>query len=199
MTAPRRACSRRIESRLSTIASCFHPQGIHIYPEIAQLGAASRSAACKAVSSALRNRDLSLLICGAGPREMAPISRRCCAISRPASALPIFASVHCFPIGETTRAPFLRQRDASGISEVTHTSAAPMRAAIQSSAASAVSPTRTMLTFDIPAGRIGREPLETTNTLTLKACRHAVDLLSHRARITIDVNVSLPTSSNVPR
>ena len=27
----------------------------------------------------------------------------------------------CFPIGEPTRAPFLRQRDASGMSEVTHT------------------------------------------------------------------------------
>jgi len=28
--------------------------------------------------------------------------------SRPASALPIFASVQCFPVRETTRAPFLR-------------------------------------------------------------------------------------------
>jgi hypothetical protein len=35
---------------------------------------------------------------------------------------------------------------------------APTRSAIQSSAASAVSSTRTMLTFDIPGGRIGREP-----------------------------------------
>jgi hypothetical protein len=64
-------------------------------------------------------------------------------MSRPASAFPIFASVHCFPVEETTRAPFLRQRDASGISEVTHTSAAPMRSAIQvfqyRSAADAVS------------------------------------------------------------
>jgi hypothetical protein len=69
---------------------------------------------------------------------------------------------------ETTRAPFLRQREANGISEVTHTSVGPTRSAIQSSAASAVSSTRTMLTLGIPGGRIGREPLETTKTLTLR-------------------------------
>ena len=86
----------------------------------------------------------------------------------PASAFPIFAAVHCFPVGETTRAPLLRQRDASGISEVTDTSVAPTRSAIQSSAASAVSPTRTMVTFDAPGDRIGREPFETTKTLTLR-------------------------------
>jgi len=84
----------------------------------------------------------------------------------PASASPIFASVQCFPVGETTRAPFLRQRDARGMSEVTHTSVTPMRSAIQSSAASALSPTRTILTFDVPGGRIGSEPLETTKTLS---------------------------------
>jgi hypothetical protein len=111
------------------------------------------------------------------------------AISRPVSAFPIFASVHCFPVGETTRPPFLRQRDASGMSEVTHTSVAPMRSAIQSSAASALSPTRTMLTFDVPGGRIGREPLETTRTLSPKARCHAVDLVAHWACITIDIDV----------
>jgi len=84
------------------------------------------------------------------------------ATSRPTSALPIFACVHCLPVGEITRAPFLRQRDASGISEVTHTSTAEMCSAIQSSAASAASPTRTMRTFEVPGGLIGREPLETT-------------------------------------
>ena len=42
------------------------------------------------------------------------------------------------------------------MSEVMHTSVGPMRSAIQSSAASALSPTRTMLTFDMPGGRIGR-------------------------------------------
>ena len=84
--------------------------------------------------------------------------------------------------------PFLRQREASGISEVTHTSVAPMCSAIQSS--SALSPTRTMLTFDAPGGRIGREPLETTKTLTLRRAANAVDLLAHRTRISIDVNVS---------
>ena len=61
---------------------------------------------------------------------------------------------------------FLRQRAASGISEVTHTSAAEMFSAIQSSAASALSSTRTILTFEVPGGRIGREPLETTKTLS---------------------------------
>ena len=60
-----------------------------------QLRAASRNAACRAVWSALRNRDLSLLVNGAGPRVVAPSSRRCRAISRPASALPIFAGVQC--------------------------------------------------------------------------------------------------------
>jgi len=95
-----------------------------------QLRAASRNAACRAVWSALRNRDLSLLVNGAGPRVVAPSSRRCRAISRPASALPIFAGVQCLPVGETTRAPFLRQRDASGISDVTHTSTAEMCSAI---------------------------------------------------------------------
>jgi len=85
---------------------------------------------------------------------------------RPASALPIFASVHCFPVGETARAPFFRQRNASGISAVTHTSIAPMRSAIQSSVASALSPTITMLTFGLRGGRIDREPLQTRKTLS---------------------------------
>jgi Cys/Met metabolism PLP-dependent enzyme len=42
----------------------------------------------------------------------------------------------------------------------------PMRSAIQSLAASALSPTRTMLAFGIPGGWIGREPLEMTKTLS---------------------------------
>ena len=46
--------------------------------------------------------------------------------------------------------------------------AAEMCSAIQSSAASALSPTRTMRTFEVPGGRIGREPLETTKTLRLR-------------------------------
>src|SRR5262249_45207888 len=78
----------------------------------------------------------------------------------------IFACVHCLPVEETTRAPLLRQRDASGISEVTHTSADEMCSTIQSSAASALSPTRIILTFEIPGGRIGLDPLETTKTMS---------------------------------
>ena len=88
------------------------------------------------------------------------------AISRPTSAFPIFACVHCLPVGETTRAPFLRQRDASGVLEVTHTSMAEMCSAIQSSVASALSPTKIILTFATPGGLIGREPLEMTKTLS---------------------------------
>src|SRR5207244_9761864 len=65
----------------------------------------------------------SCLVNAAGPLVFSPSSLRCRAMSRPASAFPIFASVHCLPVGETTRALFLRQRDASGMSEVTHTSA----------------------------------------------------------------------------
>jgi hypothetical protein len=41
--------------------------------------------------SALRNRERSLLVNAAGPRVFVPSSRRCRAISRPASASPIFA------------------------------------------------------------------------------------------------------------
>jgi hypothetical protein len=70
----------------------------------AQLGAKARNAVCTAVSSALRNRERSLLVRGAGPRVFVPSSRRCRAISRPARVLPIFACVHCLPVGETTRA-----------------------------------------------------------------------------------------------
>ncbi|HEX3471985.1 MAG TPA: hypothetical protein VHT28_12460 [Silvibacterium sp.] len=44
-----------------------------------------------------------------------------------------------------------------------------------------------MLTFGAPGGRIGREPFE---NFDLETRRHAVDLLAHRAGITIDVNVS---------
>jgi len=43
-----------------------------------------------------------------------------------------------------------------------------MCSAIQSSAASARSPTKTILTFEVPGGRIGLDPLETTKTLSPK-------------------------------
>jgi len=45
-----------------------------------------------------------------------------------------------------------------------------------------------MLTFGLPGGRIGREPLQTRKTLSRRARRYAV--LAHRTRVTIDVNVS---------
>ena len=47
-----------------------------------------------------------------------------------------------------------------------------------------------MLTFGLPGGRIGREPLQTRRTLSRRARRYAVNLLAHRTRVTIDVNVS---------
>ena len=47
-----------------------------------------------------------------------------------------------------------------------------------------------MLTFDMPGGRIGREPLGDHENIKLEVCRHGVDLVTDRARITIDVNVS---------
>ena len=56
----------------------------------------------------------------------------------------------------TAKVERLRQRDASGISEVTHTSTAEMCSAIQSSAASTLSPTRTMLTFEVPGSVASR-------------------------------------------
>ena len=169
---------------------CAHTRSENTPRKVAQLRAASRIAACKAVSSALRNRDRSLSVRGAGPRVFVPSSRRCRAISRPASALPIFASVHCLPIGETPRAPFLRQRAASGISEVTHTSAAEMCSAIQSSAASALSPTRT-ITHVRGAERPDRSrAVKDDQNIEAQARRHAVDLLPHRACITIDVDIS---------
>jgi hypothetical protein len=45
-------------------------------------------------------------------------------------------------------------------------SAAEMCSAIRLSAASALSPTRTIPTFEVPGGRIDREPLETTKTFS---------------------------------
>ena len=52
-----------------------------------------------------------------------------------------FAAIHNLPVGANARAPRARQREASGISEVTQTSFGPMRSAIQSSALSAPSST----------------------------------------------------------
>ena len=52
------------------------------------------------------------------------------------SAMPMPSSVKRFPVGPRTAAPFLRLRDASGISAVTTISPSAARSAIQSSAAS---------------------------------------------------------------
>ena len=87
-------------------------------------------AICTAASSALRNRDRSARVKAAGPPVRKPISRMCCATSRPASALPMLSWVQCRPVGATARAPLPRHREASGMSAVTQTSAAVMRSAI---------------------------------------------------------------------
>jgi hypothetical protein len=62
--------------------------------------------------SAPKNRDLSFLVSGAGPRVFVPIL----AISRPASAFTDIRLRPMFAGRGDTRAPFLRQRDASGVS-----------------------------------------------------------------------------------
>jgi len=49
----------------------------------------------------------------------------------------MLSGIQIFPADETARAPLPRQRAASGMSEVTHTSPLVMRSTIQSSAASA--------------------------------------------------------------
>jgi len=50
-------------------------------------------------------------------------------------------------------------------------------------------PTRTIGRFEVPGGRIGREPLGDENVPPQASCR-AVDFLARRACITIDVDVS---------
>ena len=124
----------------------------------------ARRATCTAASSALRKRDRSCLVIGAGPPVITPISRKCRDTSRPASALPILSAVHRFPLGASACARFVRQRAASGMSVVTQTSAGVIRWAIQLSAESGSDGTVIMHTFGRPLGRIGREPFETTKT-----------------------------------
>ena len=159
-------------------------------PSINQLRAWSRNAACTAASSALRKRERSFLVSAAGPRVFVPSSRRCRAISRPARALPIFAGVHCLPVGETTRAPFLRQRDASGISEVTHTFNG--RDVLCNPVISRICG---IADQDHSYVRGARRPdwsraIGDNENVKPKTSRYAVDLLPHRARITIDVDVN---------
>ncbi len=58
---------------------------------------ARRSAACAMASNALSRRERSAAVIGAGPPPAMPISRRCRATSRPASALPILSVVQARP------------------------------------------------------------------------------------------------------
>ena len=86
-------------------------------------------------------------------------------------------------------APFLRQRAASGISEVTHTSAAEICSAIQSLAVCAVGHQNHSHVRGTWRPDRSRAVGDNQN-IELKARRHTVDLLPHRARITIDVDIS---------
>src|SRR5439155_10281844 len=87
-------------------------------PKPVYVGIGARHAACTAASSALRNRERSCRVNGAGPPPPTPSSRTCRASSPPASALPILARVKDRPEGGTTRAPLARHRAASGMSLV---------------------------------------------------------------------------------
>jgi hypothetical protein len=151
---------------------------------------ASLNVACTTVSSTLRNRDRSLFVRGAGPRVFVPSSRKCLAISRPTSALPIFACVHCLPVGDTTRASFLRHREARGISEVTHTSAAEMCSTIQVVGCVCAIADQDHSHIRCTWRPDWSRPVGDDENIEPKARRHAIDLLPHRARITIDVDVS---------
>ncbi len=83
----------------------------------------SRCAARTSVSNALRKRERSCLVSGAGPPVFSPISRRYRPTSRPARALPMLSGVQILPFGDSARPPLARQRDARGMSLVMQTSA----------------------------------------------------------------------------
>jgi hypothetical protein len=75
-------------------------------PDISDKSAAGMVSYCSLhcpYQGRLRKRDRSFLVSAAGPRVFVPSSRRCRAISRPASAFPIFACVHCLPVGDDPR------------------------------------------------------------------------------------------------
>ncbi len=147
-----------------------------------------RRAACTSRSSASRKRWRSRAVSAEGPPVWMPVSRKCCPSARPARAPPILASVHSRPLKARARAPRARQRAASGMSAVAQTSAASIRSAIQSSAASGPVATTTISTFGRPGGRIGRDPLETTKDRHGKPGRDAIDLVAHGTRVGIDVD-----------
>ena len=157
-------------------------------PKLAQLRATARNAAWTAVSSALRNRDRSFFVSGAGPRIFSPSSRRCLAISRPASALPIFACVQCLPVGETARPHFETarcQRNIRGHTDV------DSRDALRNPIVGRVC---TVTDENHPHVRghgwtDWSRAIGDHKNIELKARRNAVDLLAYRTRITIQVNV----------
>ena len=84
--------------------------------------------------------------------------------------MPMPLSVKGFPVGPRTRAPFARQRAASGMSAVTTMSRLPAWATIQSSAAS--SPTVVTTTRRTSALSVPRSHWLLTRWTT-KPCRSA--------------------------
>ena len=73
------------------------------------------------IERAARKRERSALVKGGGPLPPVPNSRKWREISRPASALPILASVNGRPLGGTTRRPLQAargERDVGGDADI---------------------------------------------------------------------------------
>ena len=97
------------------------------------------------------------------------MSLRKALISRLAKASPMESAVNSRPLGSSTRAPFLRHRSASGISDVTAMSHSVARSTIQSSAASK----RPLTTTSWKSGSRGRFRRPLATTWTFRPCRLA--------------------------
>ena len=113
-------------------------------------------------SSVWRNRDRSRLRKGAGPPVISPAPRSSANRSRVETAWPMLLSVKGFPVWPMTRAPFSRQRLASGMSAVITMSSGCACSTIQSSAASNPSSTTSSLIDASSGARI--QELETSVT-----------------------------------
>src|SRR5664279_5438630 len=123
-------------------------------------------------SSRCKKRERSLGSKGGGPPVMVPMSRKNAVNSRLANASPIESLLNTRPLGSSTRAPFFRQRAASGMSAVTAISVSVMCAAIQSSAAS--NPSCTIISSINSFGGIRIDELDTRYTFSrcLRATRN---------------------------
>lgn len=99
-----------------------------------------------ASSSACKNLDRSAFANGAGPPVMPSMpARRSAIMARVAMAPPMEALVNGLPLLPITTAPAFRHRSASNMSAVITTLRGPACSAIQSSAASKLSDTTTLV------------------------------------------------------